>query len=289
MFAYYLWSYLSLLASVVLLSAFFFILEALIPANKQPLSSRFFNLFYYPVILIAMMALNFILNPAYSKLLQITRGGLLPNLIAVPRTFVTQLMFALAFAVVWDIWQYWVHRWQHASPLLWQTHRFHHSETAFNSSVWARTHLSHHLLVGVLYFPVFIFFGLMYPHAIAAFMMFRMWGFVNHANVRLSFGIITPVIAGPQWHRIHHSTQAEHRDRNFATFFPFIDLVFGTYYAPHPNEYPATGLAAEESISNLRDATFEPVLGIYRIAKRQTRFGDGLRRMTSHADVDQVV
>lgn len=261
-----LWSYFELCGTVAVLSVIFYLLEALAPAEtKQALSKRLFNLAYYPAILVVLLAVNFALGPVLARLLQTTGGGLLPKFMSTPRGFLGQLLFALSFALVWDVWQYWVHRAQHAWPALWETHKFHHSETALNSSTQARHHLAHHLLMLLLYFPVLVLFGVLSPHAIAAFAMFRLWGFVNHANIRLHLGGLTPIVAGPQWHRIHHSTHAEHLDRNFATFFPFIDLLFGTYYAPQREEYPPTGLSGQEPAEDFREATFEPVLGIYRL------------------------
>ena len=67
------------------------------------------------------------------------------------------------------------------------------------------------------------------------------------------------VIAGPQWHRIHHSLKAEHSNKNFAAFFPFIDLMFGTYYHPAQNDYPQTGLVHRNSETDLELATLSPV------------------------------
>jgi sterol desaturase/sphingolipid hydroxylase (fatty acid hydroxylase superfamily) len=116
------------------------------------------------------------------------------------------------------------------------------------------------------YAPMLVFVGISAPHALVAALMFRVWGFVNHANVRLPFGRLTVVVAGPQWHRIHHSVYPEHFDKNFAAFFPFIDRLFGTYYEPAQNEYPETGLP-EASPSDLEQATTAPFAGWYRSMK----------------------
>ena len=43
-------------------------------------------------------------------------------------------------------------------------------------------------------------------------------------------------------HRIHHSREIAHRDKNFAVYFPIWDVLFGTYYAPAREEFPATGI-----------------------------------------------
>ncbi len=131
-----------------------------------------------------------------------------------------------------------------------------------------------------------LLFGTLSPHAFVAFLLFRCWGFVNHANVRIDFGPLTGVIAGPQWHRIHHSTDPHHRDRNFATFFPFIDRLFGTYYAPAVGEYPATGLDESERHSFVGQATLAHrsrfcLRGISTRDARWRRSGFGQRKATA--------
>src|SRR5215204_2922866 len=34
----------------------------------------------------------------------------------------------IVYGVAWDFFQYWFHRWQHVSPVLWPSHRVHHSD-----------------------------------------------------------------------------------------------------------------------------------------------------------------
>jgi sterol desaturase/sphingolipid hydroxylase (fatty acid hydroxylase superfamily) len=104
------------------------------------------------------------------------------------------------------------------------------------------------------------------------FVMFRLWGFVNHANIRIPLGVATPLLSGPQWHRIHHSTMTEHQDKNFATLFPFIDILFGTYYLPLRNDFPPTGLRDAEQSSALREATVGPFAAWYRTTSVRLRF-----------------
>lgn len=82
---------------------------------------------------------------------------------------------------------------------------------------------------------------------------------MNHANIRIGFGPAAIILASPQWHRIHHSSDPRHRDVNFATFFPMIDWLFGTYYQPARDEYPATGLTGGRTASDLHLATIDPL------------------------------
>jgi sterol desaturase/sphingolipid hydroxylase (fatty acid hydroxylase superfamily) len=265
-------TYLNLIATVLVLTAVFFALEQLVPAEKnQRLSNRLFNTVYYFFIVIWVLGLQIVLAPVFSAVLNSSGGGLLSGLIKAPTAFWAQVLFALAFAFVWDLWQYWVHRLQHRWPVLWQTHKFHHSETDLNSSAQARHHLSNYVLFAILYLPLLLIFGSLTPHYTAAFVMFRLWGFVNHANARIDLGRLTPIAAGPQWHRIHHSIYPEHYDKNFAAFFPFIDLIFGTYYRPRKDEYPPTGLTGARDSGSLRGATVAPFIGWYKMAIGRVR------------------
>ena len=262
----------NILLTLFILTVIFSLLEALAPAERgQALSKRLFNLLYLPVALALILSLNFLIAPFYSRALGIAGGGLLPEFINAQSGFAANVLFALFFAVVFDIWQYWAHRLQHSVPFLWDTHMFHHSETALNSSTFARNHILSNLLLVILYLPFLILLGPQTPHFIALFLMFKLWGFVNHANVRVHLGPLTSIIAGPQWHRIHHSLYREHRNKNYATFFPFIDMLFGTYHRPARNEYPATGLSAEARDDFLREATILPFANWNKMTRRWLR------------------
>ncbi len=150
----------------------------------------------------------------------------------------------LAYGGTWDFFQYWFHRWQHESPALWPSHRLHHSDSAINTTTALRRSILELLLLFVFVLgPTVIVVGLDEVAAPIAFAIFYGWGFFNHANIRLPLGPLTPVFSGPQWHRLHHGIDLEYRDRNYAAYFPIIDIVFGTYRAPRNGEYPATGVS----------------------------------------------
>jgi len=250
----------SILATSLALTAVFFVLETVRPAEpRQPIRRWLFNVACLPFLLAWILALQLVFGPVFELLIRATGGGLLPRLFGAPESVPAQVLFAAAFALLWDVWQYWVHRWQHASWFLWQTHRLHHAESALNASAQGRHHATNYVLFLALYAPMIAVFGGLAPHPAAAFVLFRLWGFVNHANVRLDLGAATPVLAGPQWHRIHHSSRPEHRDRNFAAFFPFLDVLFGTYYRPKSGEYPPTGISPEEDANDLSAVTFRPI------------------------------
>ena len=270
-------NYLSLVGSVLLLSIIFYPFELLVPAERnQAFMKRLVNLAYVPIFLIGIVfVLQPIANAFVSKLFTVTGSGVLPRWIGPPQSFAYQLLFALAFAVWWDLWQYWLHRLQHSVPWLWETHKFHHSETALNATTQSRHHLVHSALTVIFYLPVVLMIGTYSPHYLAIFVLFRLWGFVNHANLRISFGKLTPLVSGPQWHRIHHSVVDAHHDKNFATFFPLIDIIFGTYYRPIKGEFPPTGLPGETA-NPLSEATIGPIVAWLRSSRKLIHRSDSL-------------
>jgi len=62
-----------------------------------------------------------------------------------------------------------------------------------------------------------------------------------HSNVRADFGLLQWILVTPQSHRIHHSIEERHYDRNYGTYFCIWDRLFGTHYTGG-NEFPETGI-----------------------------------------------
>jgi sterol desaturase/sphingolipid hydroxylase (fatty acid hydroxylase superfamily) len=69
--------------------------------------------------------------------------------------------------------------------------------------------------------------------AVAAFAaVVPIYAITLHANLNWTYGPFRYVIASPAFHRWHHTSADEGRDKNFAGFFPIWDLLFGTFYMP---------------------------------------------------------
>ncbi|HYG29123.1 MAG TPA: sterol desaturase family protein [Allosphingosinicella sp.] len=265
--------YLDLLFWSVLLVLLFALVEHMLAAERaQPPRRWLFNLCFIPAAAATIVAADILLGPLYVQARGVAGGGLLPILDTGESGLASQLAFILVYVFAWDVAQYTLHRIQHAVPALWETHRFHHDETAINAAAATRVHPTSYVLSVLAQLPLVLLFGPQVPHVAAAFLLFSLWGLVNHANVRIGFGPLTPFVSGPQWHRIHHSIDARHRDRNFATFFPVIDIIFGTYYRPSRDEYPATGLEGEQA-SSLKAATILPFVNWYRAVRSRFALG----------------
>ena len=232
-------------------------LEAFRPAQAdQPLRDISFNIAYAALYLFITMLL---LPPLQA----LTNPWIASWGLALPITFSDNILGqfgqAITFFFIIDFFYYWLHRTQHTLPFLWAQHKIHHSERSLNIT----TAIRHHWLEEpIRMFAILLPAGLLFkqsPVTIAwLWGALMLWGYFIHMNLRLNMGPLTPVFCGPQLHRIHHSNLAQHRDKNFAAFFPVIDVVFGTYYSPNRNEYPTTGLANGEDLNGLVRASLAP-------------------------------
>ena len=170
-----------------------------------------------------------------------------------PRWEILANPFVWAFAMVFivDGFFYVYHRLQHRSALLWHIHKLHHTEPAMNITTSRRTHcLERPAQFVVLVLPALWLLGshpdgLEYAAYAGTFFLF-----FAHLNIRLPLGPLTPVIVGPQLHRLHHSAEPAHHDSNFAQVFPLFDILGGTYRRPGIGEYPTTGLAECQTVRN---------------------------------------
>lgn len=184
-----------------------------------------------------------------------------------PKGIVPLVLATIAYAVVWDFFQYWGHRLQHRFPILWGAHIVHHDDENMNSTTALRRsfpeHLLNYLLIAV---PTFVVCGLEMLPLYGGIVLFWTWGFVNHANVRLDFGPLTPLISGPQWHRLHHDRASGQAATNFAAFFPVIDIIFGTYRKPGIMEFPQTGVCTP---STTGEGAMALVRAVFLIPRRR--------------------
>jgi sterol desaturase/sphingolipid hydroxylase (fatty acid hydroxylase superfamily) len=153
--------------------------------------------------------------------------------------FAVELLFAF---VATDLFQYWAHRIFHMHHYLWRFHSVHHSTENMDWLAGSRTHFVDIFFTRAMAFiPLYVFgFSPIVFNTYIVFMAIH--AVLIHANTRINFGFIKYIIATPQYHHWHHCKDPKYYGKNFATIFPFIDKMFGTYYLPG-NVWPeGTGL-----------------------------------------------
>lgn len=263
------------------------LVERLLPAQRgQPWSNIGFNLIY----VVFIIALNSALIPPLMAWLQpLVKAHGLHVPVAFADSMTGQVLQALAFLAIFDFFYYWFHRAQHVVPGVWPMHKLHHSEASLNVTTTLRHHwLEDPLRIGLVLLPIGLLFD-QKPVTVAWLATLTMlWGYFVHANVRLPLGPLTSLVAGPQWHRLHHSIEPQHRDRNFAAFFPIYDIVFGTYSRPQRAEYPATGLHSGENLNHPVWALFSPFRDWWHSVRRQRSAGTLAPRVVDKPTLHEV-
>ncbi|HVY34130.1 MAG TPA: sterol desaturase family protein [Caulobacteraceae bacterium] len=149
----------------------------------------------------------------------------------------------LASSLVGDFFFYWLHRALHHFPLLWRIHRVHHSIRALSG--WSSySHIGDGLLqIPFVMLPWVLMVGAdtaLVPVAVVG--LLRVQGYFIHSSTKLSLGPLRYLFCDNRFHRLHHSTDPQHFDRNFGNFSTIWDSAFGTAYFPRKDEWPAVGL-----------------------------------------------
>jgi sterol desaturase/sphingolipid hydroxylase (fatty acid hydroxylase superfamily) len=81
-----------------------------------------------------------------------------------------------------------------------------------------------------------------------------------HANLNWTYGPFKYVLASPVFHRWHHTYQAEGGNKNFAPTFPFLDVMFGTFYMPKGKQPQIFGAEHDNVTNNILQQLAYPIL-----------------------------
>lgn len=148
-----------------------------------------------------------------------------------------------------DFVTYWVHRAFHQLPWLWHFHAIHHSSTEMDWLAGSRIHIADALVTrSAAFIPIFVLgFSQAALVAYVAFVSFH--AVYIHSNTRWRFPVLRWLIATPEYHHWHHTSDEEGLDKNFAAFLPFWDRLFGTAHLPDhwPQNYGTVKFQPPES------------------------------------------
>jgi sterol desaturase/sphingolipid hydroxylase (fatty acid hydroxylase superfamily) len=166
---------------------------------------------------------------------------------------------ALIYLFLYDLKQYGVHFLSHRSAFFWSMHSLHHSARVVTVTSSTRHYWLGDLIGAVFILPVGLLLRVPVEILVVVAPLRSLAVALAHTNIRASYGFLSLVIAGPQYHRIHHSRHPEHVDKNLAELFPIWDVIFGTVWRPKPDEYPATGLEDGDTPTGMIDLILWPV------------------------------
>jgi sterol desaturase/sphingolipid hydroxylase (fatty acid hydroxylase superfamily) len=137
----------------------------------------------------------------------------------------------LCVLLLQDVVLYWLHRGFHTHAA-WKFHAVHHSPANLDFLSASRFHLVNVLGSFVLADVVILLLGFT-PQTLILLSPFNVvYASMVHANLNWTFGPLRYVLASPVFHRWHHTQPEEGGNRNFASTFPILDVLFGTFYLP---------------------------------------------------------
>ncbi|WP_019980711.1 MULTISPECIES: sterol desaturase family protein [unclassified Streptomyces] len=130
--------------------------------------------------------------------------------------------------LVGSLASYLVHRWSHTNPWLWRLHGVHHVPQKVNVANNGVNHVLDVLLAqgGVQVSLSLLGFSQESVFAIGLFVITQ--GYFTHANIDVRIGWLNHLLASPEQHRLHHSTdlaEAGHYGSDLAVW----DRIFGSY------------------------------------------------------------
>ncbi|BAK71301.1 sterol desaturase family protein [Aliarcobacter butzleri] len=151
------------------------------------------------------------------------------------------LMYTISIFVVSDFTRYWLHRFLHTIPFLWEFHKIHHSAKVLTPVTFYRVHPVENFLFGLRYSlsvgfvtGVFIyFFGakvdiyMVFGVNIILFVFSLFGSNLRHSHIPFSYGeFIEKWLLSPKQHQIHHDKK--HFNKNFGGYIAIWDRLFGS-------------------------------------------------------------
>jgi len=141
------------------------------------------------------------------------------------KPFLVQVVTGLLVTDFAIFFSHWV---RHKVAPLWHIHSIHHSETAINPATLFRQHPLDPVASAVFaYLPLALLGGSIWAGTLLV-VFGTAWGMYAHSDLPMTWGPLKYILVTPAYHRIHHSIEGRHWDKNFGHMFTFWDWLFGT-------------------------------------------------------------
>jgi sterol desaturase/sphingolipid hydroxylase (fatty acid hydroxylase superfamily) len=242
-------------SGMVWMVLFFIALETIMPRKgvKVSTASRIRAVVFWSVYNVGILLLYELMWPLWSSL---GVKPLLPDLAppGLPKA-AGILVGCAAAAFVGDFVYYWCHRFQHR--FLWRFHAVHHSVRELSGAATYH-HVSEEVFKFLLYMiPLSLLTR--DPYAIPVFgWLLGLQGNYLHSPTKLHFGPLGRYFIDNRFHRIHHSVEERHFDKNFGLITTLWDSLFGTAHFPAADEWPDTGVADFPEPATIRQFLLSP-------------------------------
>ena len=217
------------------------VFEVLNPRERHPLHSRIAGIAFWAISIAFSLMLAKGLAAGW-RAVGVDPLFVIPSLEPVlGYPFAAAVAAGVIAALFHDFFFYWYHRAQHR--WFWHWHAVHHSVRHLNA-VNSYHHISEALFSLVLIqLPMTLLIS--DAGATLPIVTVVLWCHIDwiHSPTRMTLGPLRAILVDNRFHRIHHSLEERHFDKNFGAFTTLWDRVFGTCHMPVKDEWPAVGLA----------------------------------------------
>lgn len=158
--------------------------------------------------------------------------------------------FILTFIAV-EFMYYWNHWYNHRVNIGWATHIMHHSPTKYNFTVGFRLGITKFFSLGWLVFLPLVILGFSTENIGLAIGIIFLYQFFIHTELVPQLGWLDKIINTPSSHRVHHSSNPEHYNKNLGGVTLVFDHLFGTFHAEGDRskmKYGISSIMAKRSI-----------------------------------------
>ena len=193
------------------------------------------------------------------------------------------LMYTISIFVFSDFTRYWLHRFLHTIPFLWEFHKVHHSAKVLTPITFYRVHPVENFLFGLRYSlsigfvtGIFIYlFGAMIDIYMVLgvnifLFIFSLFGSnLRHSHVAFSYGkYIEKWLLSPKQHQIHHDKK--YFNKNYGGYIAIWDRVFGSLCLSNSVNILKFGLRKNQMSEyiSLKDLILRPFINLIKNTRR---------------------
>lgn len=172
------------------------------------------------------------------------------------------VMVACFFAE--DLAYYWFHRIAHERRFFWASHIVHHSSQHYNLTTALRQTWTGTLGLNFIFWLPLLYVGfppLMVLMFSSISLVYQFW---IHTELINRMGPFEWIFNTPSHHRVHHATNAQYLDANYAGVLIIWDRMFGTFVPEDAKEKPHYGIVSQLGTFNPFRIAFHEWAGIWR-------------------------
>lgn len=185
-----------------------------------------------------------------------------------PFKFTMDAWWKWAIAVlVFDFCFYWMHRAHHEVRVGWAGHVTHHSSQHYNYATALRQSWTEQL-TAIPFWMVMAFIGFPPQAVLICYAFSLIYQFLMHTELVGKLGPLEWVMNTPSHHRVHHGTNFDYLDRNYAGTFIIWDRLFGTFQVEKDDDPVDYGILTNLTTYNPIRVAFHEWVDMFRDAAK---------------------